>query len=1359
VYTNHVFTILDDDAAVVTIRATDPVAWEEGLRPGTFTISRSVVTNRDLAVNIQITGLAANGVDYQFISNVVIIPAGAPSVQVPVIPVDNPTQEYIEDVKITLLSASGARIGSPSDATVTIINNSGTIEFTRTGYSFPENVGIALVGVRRTSATNVIDTVDFRVTAGTAAPGVNFVATNGTLTFALGEEVQYVPVTLLDDRVVQPALTVNLALSNPTAGGALGGQTTATLTILNADTSVQFAQAQYQVNENATNALITLQRLGVLTNDAVIDFAATNGTAIADVGFLATNATLTFTNGQTNLTVAVRILDNALVESNKTVLLTLSTNAGSLTAAGPQATAVLTLREDDCLLQFAPTNYEVAEFGKVVTLNVQRVGGTVHPLMVDYATTNGTAIATRNYLAASGALSFLGDTNVLAPDGSGTMIFQPGQTNNSFVVRILDNNTGEGNLAFSALLRNARTSATGVFTNTVSLGPDRTATVTILDDELPGQVDFAFNPGDGANAPVRGVALQPDAKVVMGGDFTSIDGIGLSHIARLQTDGYLDSFLSPGQGTDEAVHAVAVQPDGRILIGGSFLTVNGARAIRLARLNADGSLDTEFDAGAGANGVVRAIAVAADGTIAVGGDFSAVGGLTRAGIARLTADGRVDPTFDPGAGAAGGVYAVAVQPDGKVVLGGAFTTVAGANRSYLARLNADGSLDKSFTPGIGPDATVRSIALQGDGDIVIGGAFAKYSNTTRQGVARLNADGTLDTAFDPAAGPDAIVNAVGVQPDGKVVIAGAFTNVAGAPLNRFARLNPNGSVDNGFIVGTGADGLIRTLVMQSDTAFVIGGDFAQVNGLNRRGVARIHGDDKFALNSLQFGAAAYQVAENATNAVISVLRGGNLLSAVSVDYATRDGTALAGQDYGATQGTLNFGVGETIKTFAVPVFDDALAQGNRSFGLLLTNLPNGFTLVGQLTATVIILDNESAVAFSAANYAVNAAAGKADITVYRSGPSTGTGTVDYATQDGTAQAGLDYVAAQGTLVFNPGDTAKGFTITILSNDVAGPDKTVLLSLRNPTGGPVLGVQSNAVLTIIESNRVDFYNLAITPTAGGTVTPASGPYPAGSIQVLAASPDRDYQFVGWAGSVFSTANPLFLLMDRNYQVTARFEPVQFTYTFEPPFAAGDLRAAPWANSTTAPWQLQSASAAGGRFAVRSGAIGDREDTTLTLVVNTRAGAGSFDFQVSSEPGWDFFEFYVNGVKLDRWSGELAWQSYQFNLVAGVNTLTWRYAKDANFSRGADAAFVDNVYVPLDTPDPTPAAAYLTLFAPAGNPVTLLLQGRAGLTYLTEVSTNLTVWTPFSTNTLTGASVFIPDPLGTALPRRFYRAQTP
>jgi hypothetical protein len=260
-------------------------------------------------------------------------------------------------------------------------------------------------------------------------------------------------------------------------------------------------------------------------------------------------------------------------------------------------------------------------------------------------------------------------------------------------------------------------------------------------------------------------------------------------------------------------------------------------------------------------------------------------------------------------------------------------------------------------------------------------------------------------------------------------------------------------------------------------------------------------------------------------------------------------------------------------------------------------------------------------------------------------------------------------------------------------------------------------------------------------------------------VLAASPDRDYQFVGWAGSVFSTANPLFLLMDRNYQVTARFEPVQFTYTFEPPFAAGDLRAAPWANSTTAPWQLQSASAAGGRFAVRSGAIGDREDTTLTLVVNTRAGAGSFDFQVSSEPGWDFFEFYVNGVKLDRWSGELAWQSYQFNLVAGVNTLTWRYAKDANFSRGADAAFVDNVYVPLDTPDPTPAAAYLTLFAPAGNPVTLLLQGRAGLTYLTEVSTNLTVWTPFSTNTLTGASVFIPDPLGTALPRRFYRAQTP
>src|SRR5204863_9387612 len=171
-------------------------------------------------------------------------------------------------------------------------------------------------------------------------------------------------------------------------------------------------------------------------------------------------------------------------------------------------------------------------------------------------------------------------------------------------------------------------------------------------------------------------------------------------------------------GANGAVSEIVVQPDNRILMGGDFTLVNGSFRQRIGRLMSDGSTDVSFTATV--NGPVNAIAVQSNGRIVIGGAFTTVGGLPRASIARLNANGSVDPTFDPGIGANGAVNAVAVLSDGKVVLGGSFTGIGGIVLNRIARLNDDGTVDATFDPGIGAYVSVNASAVPGNGRIVIG---------------------------------------------------------------------------------------------------------------------------------------------------------------------------------------------------------------------------------------------------------------------------------------------------------------------------------------------------------------------------------------------------------------------------------------------------------------------------------------------------------------------------------------------------------------------------------------------------------------------------------------------------------------
>jgi uncharacterized delta-60 repeat protein len=363
-----------------------------------------------------------------------------------------------------------------------------------------------------------------------------------------------------------------------------------------------------------------------------------------------------------------------------------------------------------------------------------------------------------------------------------------------------------------------------------------------------GNLDPAFNPGGaGPNSDVLAVAMQSDGKIVITGFFTSYNGdiAASDYVMRLNADGTRDTtFNAGGAGANATVYAVAVQPDGKILIAGQFTSYNGDATASdyVMRLNADGTRDTTFNAGgSGANDYVWGFALQPDGKILVAGNFFTYNGNPTSGrVMRLNTDGTSDTTFNAnGLGANGSVSAVAVQPDGKIVIAGLFTSYNGdaAASDYVMRLNADGTRDTSFNPiGTGADNWVHAVAVQSDGKIVIGGDFASYNGDAAASdhVMRLHSDGTRDTNFNAGGtGADATVNVIAVQPDGKIVIGGSFTGYNGAAgaSDYLIRLNTDGKLDTTFNPGgTGANALVYGLAVQPDGRIVVGGQFTAYNG-------------------------------------------------------------------------------------------------------------------------------------------------------------------------------------------------------------------------------------------------------------------------------------------------------------------------------------------------------------------------------------------------------------------------------------------------------------------------------------------------------------------------------------------------
>jgi len=311
-------------------------------------------------------------------------------------------------------------------------------------------------------------------------------------------------------------------------------------------------------------------------------------------------------------------------------------------------------------------------------------------------------------------------------------------------------------------------------------------------------LDNTFAVGTGiTGSGLAGAVIQNDGKVIVfGGPFTQYDGQPCNNIARINTNGSFDATYNIGIGFDGFTTAAALQADGKLIVTGVFFNYGGTPRKFIARLNTDGTLDGTFDPLGSFDGFNYpfAVAVQPNGKILVGGDFTTYQGQPASKFIRLNSDGSIDATFNTGLGFDANVQAIMVQPNGTIIVTGNFTQYNGTlGLNNIVRLNADGTIDPTFNGGGGFNGVPYTLSLQSDGKIIVGGNFSTYQGFPRNFLARLNSDGSLDATFSPTLGANNIIYSTAIQSDGKILLGGQFTTIGGTTRNRIARVLSGGT--------------------------------------------------------------------------------------------------------------------------------------------------------------------------------------------------------------------------------------------------------------------------------------------------------------------------------------------------------------------------------------------------------------------------------------------------------------------------------------------------------------------------------------------------------------------------------------
>jgi uncharacterized delta-60 repeat protein len=366
-----------------------------------------------------------------------------------------------------------------------------------------------------------------------------------------------------------------------------------------------------------------------------------------------------------------------------------------------------------------------------------------------------------------------------------------------------------------------------------------------------GSIDDTFHGPDFVSAHgVREIQLHDDGRIMVGGSFAFADESGNHYLVRLFEDGSVDSafntdFLPVGLSWEYPfVGGIHITDQNKYLVTGRILIPDQFQPITIFQLNEDGGFDEDFQipvmtsADFNSPSVYLLLPLAGDKYL-IGGQFDSVNSLPFKRIAMIKSDGTLDTTFS--SGEIEGLYRALRVEGGQLLIVPAYSTFP---KIYLARINEDFNYDPTFNPGTGANERVVDVYIQNDEKIVISGFFTTYNGTSRNGIARILPDGSLDSSFDPGNGFKMIRTAYALaeQADGKILAGGNFTSFNDVPVNRLVRLNNNGSLDYSLNTGTGASHSVRDIKIQNDESIIVAGAFAQFNDQPAGRIVRLNPD-------------------------------------------------------------------------------------------------------------------------------------------------------------------------------------------------------------------------------------------------------------------------------------------------------------------------------------------------------------------------------------------------------------------------------------------------------------------------------------------------------------------------------------
>lgn len=377
------------------------------------------------------------------------------------------------------------------------------------------------------------------------------------------------------------------------------------------------------------------------------------------------------------------------------------------------------------------------------------------------------------------------------------------------------------------------------------------------------------------NGLIKDFLIQPDGKIVVVGAFTTYEGLAAKYMVRLNPDGTRDDSFQMGSGfaiqqfsTYTWVDVVKIQADGKLLVGGEDVKSYGGHVSEsLVRINPDGSPDTSFVYDPTAYNLgVQSLAIQPDGKIIVGNSGR---------LYRTLANGTLDPTWalnspqalEPtftGNFSQKKIKSIVIAPDGKIMVGGEFEQAFGSSsRRDLVRLNADGTLDSTFYPWGFKSVTnyregVNAIVLLPNGKIIIGGGFTRWHTdfntiiTTPKGILRLMPDGMLDPDFEGFLSFESdfddtnYIGDIKVTADGKLLCVGRINSYNGTAVNNIVKIDADGNRDASLHnICKGFNGRVRQILQQPDGKILVTGWFSMYNGVTRDRLARLNADGSF----------------------------------------------------------------------------------------------------------------------------------------------------------------------------------------------------------------------------------------------------------------------------------------------------------------------------------------------------------------------------------------------------------------------------------------------------------------------------------------------------------------------------------